>query len=65
MKVIELSELFSCSVLPEDMADASFAAKTPVAALIANVEFIFMLSGLVYGFRLNGLTRRACSDCRK
>lgn len=60
MKFIELSELFSGSVLPVDIAEASFAAKTPVAALIVNVEFIFMLSGLVYGF-----TRRACLDCRK
>ena len=60
MKFIELSELFSGSVLPVDIAEASFAAKTPVAALIVNVEFIFMLSGLVYGS-----TRRACLDCRK
>jgi hypothetical protein len=50
VKFIVLSELFPGSVLPVDIADASFVAKTPVAALIVKVEFTFMLSSLVYGF---------------
>jgi len=47
MKGIELSTLLSAFALPGDIGGASFAAETPLAEPIANVEFIFMLCGLV------------------